>query len=309
MRRSIDMRRLEQFVMVAREGSLGKAAAQLALSQPTLTRNIRSLEAEVGVKLFRRGPLGTVLTAAGERFLPRAEALINDAERALAELSDERPQAQLRLGISPNFYFDLLPQAIGQLVSADPTINVHIVSGTRELIADELRRNTIDLGLCLIPDFFYTAGSETSEVRFEAIGRDRIIPYAPPDHPAASTRTLEETEGCRWAVPHQLSVSYRFESAFYRHHLPVPVQSLNATSLSLLRGLALTEGFVALLPTRFAEPDVRTGLLTPLAIEALSFEAVMGFMQRADTALTPSATALCAIIREIIQTEEGTTET
>ncbi len=304
MHRSIDMRRLEQFVSVARAGSLGKAATQLSLSQPTLTRNMRSLEADVGTKLFARGPLGTVLTPAGERFLPRAEGLINDLERALEQLENERPHTQLRIGISPSFYFDVLPDAIGKAVATNPAINIHIVSGTREMIVEELRRNTIDLGLCLIPDFFYTTASETSEIRFEALGREQIRPYAVPSHPAITATTLEDTAACRWAVPHQLSVSYRFESAFYRSRLPVPVQTLNATSLSLVRGAALSDELVALLPARFAAADVSAGRLVPLAIEALTFDAVMGIMLRADTMPSSSAQTLCATLREIVNTPE-----
>ncbi|MET0239142.1 MAG: LysR family transcriptional regulator [Sphingobium sp.] len=298
MRASVDMRRLEQFVAVAREGSLGKAAIKLALAQPTLTRNIRSLEQEVGATLFHRGPLGTVLTAAGERFVTRAEALLNDFEHAVAELEDNVPRTQLRIGISPNFFFDLLPPAIAALIDADPSVNVQLVTGTRETIAEDLRRNAIDLGLCLIPDFIHTAGQETNEIRFEAFGTDHILPFARPGHPSLAARDMSGVEGSRWAVPHALSVSYRFESAFYRHHLPVPVQSLNATSLSLLREAAISMDFISLLPARFARQDVQAGRLAPLSVDALAFDATMGFMYRAGRSLAPAASHLVDIVRQ-----------
>lgn len=303
MYRSIDVRRLEQFVAVAREGSLGKAATQLGLSQPTLTRNIRSLEAEVGTKLFERGPLGTVMTPVGRRFLPRAESIILDVERAVSELGDTGANAHLRVGVSPNFFFDVLPRAIGMLIGEDPGMNLHTSSGTRETIAEDLRRGVIDLGICLIPDFFLTGETETSEIEFEPFGRERVLPYARPGHPALAAETLAEVVECRWVVPHQLSVSYRFESAFFRHHLRVPVQSLNSASLSLIRYAAAEEDMVALLPERFAAPDVAAGRLVALRVDALVFEFSMGTMKRAGVPLLPAAINLIDAMRSLVDGE------
>jgi DNA-binding transcriptional LysR family regulator len=217
LRRSIDMRRLEQFVTVARTGSLGKAAQELGMTQPTLTRNMRGLETDVGTSLFARGPAGTVLTPAGGRFLPRAEELLNSLERALGEIEEDGAQATLKLGISPNFHFDLIPGAINRNVQENASLNIHVISATREQIADDLRRKEMDLGFCLIPSFFYTRGAELSDIEFESLGEELILPYVRPDHPYAAIERLEDTAGIRWAVPHQLSVSYRFESAFYRN--------------------------------------------------------------------------------------------
>lgn len=274
------MRRLEQFVAVARTGSLGKAAQEMGMTQPTLTRNMRGLEADLGSRLFVRGPAGTVLTPSGTRFLPRAEELLNGLERALSEIDEEGAQATLKLGISPNFHFDLIPAAINRNVRENPLLNIHTISATREQIAEDLRRKEMDLGFCLVPSFFYPRSSEMNEIEFEPVGEEMILPYVRPDHPHAGVTRLEDTAGIRWAVPHQLSVSYRFESAFYRNRLPVPPQSLNATSLSLLRGSALESEMIALLPSRYAARDVAAGRLAVLDIPALRFDYVFGFMER-----------------------------
>lgn len=298
----LNIGQVEQFLIVAREGSFGKAAASLSLSQPTLTRNIRALEADLGTRLFDRGARGAELTAAGRRLLLRAEALVNDAQRLAASANEDGGvDEQVRIGISPNFYFDVLEVAVGERIRASGSMSVQVVSGTRETIVDDLRRNAIDLGLCLLPDFFYTAGVEYQDIAFEQLDEQRILPYVSSDHPAAGATALADVVQYRWAVPHHLSVSYRFESAFYRNNLAVPRQAVNASSLSFLRSLALNQALVTLLPERVASADVAAGLLRPLDIEALHFRALAGLMLRKDRRLTGEALPLADAIRAAFQ--------
>ena len=80
----LDLRLVRCFTVVAEELHFGRAAAALHLAQPSLSRHVRRLEGELGVRLFERSTQGTQLTEAGAAFLPRAEALLRSAAEATA---------------------------------------------------------------------------------------------------------------------------------------------------------------------------------------------------------------------------------
>jgi DNA-binding transcriptional LysR family regulator len=80
----LDLRLVRYFTVVAEHRHFGRAAADLLIAQPSLSRQIRRLEQQLGVRLLDRTPQGTRLTEAGEVFLPRARALLRSAAQAAA---------------------------------------------------------------------------------------------------------------------------------------------------------------------------------------------------------------------------------
>jgi len=78
----VSLSQIEYFVAVAEEGHMGRAAARLHISQPPLTRQIRSLEDELGAPLFERTPRGMSLLPTGERFLSHARRVLDEVDAA-----------------------------------------------------------------------------------------------------------------------------------------------------------------------------------------------------------------------------------
>lgn len=300
----MDLKRLEQFVAVVQEGGFGRAARRLTVSQPTLTRSIGVLEAELGVRLFERGPRGAVATVAGERLLPYALSILNEASRALAELDPEHriAEGQVRIGVSPNFLTAAIPDAIAELARRAPQLNVQVTTGTREVLARKLIARDLDVALCIVPEFLQTTRQETMELIFEDIGREIVEPYV-----AAGHRLLRQDLSLamvaveRWAVPFELSVPYRFVSLFFRHGLPTPQQALNAASLPLIRQATAASELIAMLPRGEAAADVAAGRLVALPLPALCLEFTSGMMLRRATRLpSPMLRLVTEVLRAVV---------
>ncbi len=108
---NLSLRLLRAFVAVSKEGHVGRAAASLFVSQPSLSQDIRRLEREAGVVLFDRGPKGLTLTAAGEELLRGVEAglILIDGGVARAQAAAAGVRRQLTIGYSPSVGNKLMP--------------------------------------------------------------------------------------------------------------------------------------------------------------------------------------------------------
>ena len=94
----LDLRLVRYFTVVAAHRHFGRAAAELLIAQPSLSRQVRRLEQQLGARLLDRTPQGTRLTEAGEVFLPRAKALLRSAAQAAAETKAAAQPSRIAVG-------------------------------------------------------------------------------------------------------------------------------------------------------------------------------------------------------------------
>jgi DNA-binding transcriptional LysR family regulator len=125
----VEIRQLTYFVTVADELSFGRAAQRLHIVQPAVSQQIRRLERELGVALFDRSSRHVRLTAAGERLLPEARAVLAAASRARQVAAGIAVGAEgiLRIGSSQGLG-DRLDQVLGELAKTAPGLQVRLVS-------------------------------------------------------------------------------------------------------------------------------------------------------------------------------------
>ncbi len=118
----LDLRLVRCFTVVAEELHFGRAAAALHLAQPSLSRHIRRLEGELGVRLFDRTTQGTQLTEAGAAFLPRAEALLRSAAEATAVARAAGTPSRIVIGFMTGL---IVTPAVRALRGRFPDADVH----------------------------------------------------------------------------------------------------------------------------------------------------------------------------------------
>src|SRR6516162_10340690 len=97
----LDLRLVRYFTVVAERRNFGRAAADLRIAQPSLSRQIRRLEQDLGARLLDRTPQGTELSEAGEVFLPRAKALLRSAAQAAAATRAAGRPSRITIGYTP----------------------------------------------------------------------------------------------------------------------------------------------------------------------------------------------------------------
>ncbi|MCV7408903.1 LysR family transcriptional regulator [Mycobacterium florentinum] len=108
----LDLRLVGYFVAVAEHRHFGRAAAELRVAQPSLSRQIRRLEQQMGVRLFDRTPQSTRLTDAGEVFLPRAKALLRSAVQATAQARDAAQPGRIVIGYTTSLIITPVVRAL-----------------------------------------------------------------------------------------------------------------------------------------------------------------------------------------------------
>ncbi|PPG06625.1 MULTISPECIES: LysR family transcriptional regulator [unclassified Rathayibacter] len=145
----VDLEQLTGFVEVAHLGSFTRAAEELHLAQPSLSRRIAALEQDLGSELFHRARSGSTLTPAGELLLPLARRMLADAgsvRRELAELAGLE-RGRVRFGATPTLCISLVAEVLHAFHSAHPAVELHLAEDGSRSLFDRLARGELDLAL------------------------------------------------------------------------------------------------------------------------------------------------------------------
>src|SRR4051794_23553526 len=120
----INVRQLRSFVAVARLRSFTQAASALHVSQPTLTVQIKRLEASLGLKLFDRNPRSVALTRMGRELLPALERTLQDLDSVLSDARGDASEQRgvVRIAALPSFAAGVLPDVIGRFRAQHPGV-------------------------------------------------------------------------------------------------------------------------------------------------------------------------------------------
>ncbi len=204
----MEFRVLQYFLAVAREQSLSGAAEFLHLSQPTLSRQLKELEDELGKQLFLRSNKGIVLTEEGMILRKRAEEIVQLMKKTEDEiaLSDEFIAGEVYIGAGESDMNRLIGRAAKELQRTCPDVRYHISSGNAVFVLEQLDRGLIDFGLVygsLDPskyEFFPMPVSDKFGVLMrrdsELAEKEFIVPEDILDKPLIVSRQ-EELEGWR----------------------------------------------------------------------------------------------------------------
>jgi LysR family hca operon transcriptional activator len=186
----MELRHLRYFVAVAETGSLTTAADQrLHTAQPSLSRQIRDLEAEVGVQLLIRSTRGVELSAAGRAFLDHARLALAQAEAATqaARRAAFPAKPTFALGFLTGQEMEWLPEAMHVLRDELPKIEVTVSSQYSPLLGDALMKGELDLA-------FMRAEPNKPNLTYQLVTKEPLVAVLPSDHRLAALDEVDPRE-------------------------------------------------------------------------------------------------------------------
>jgi len=187
MEPAMELRHLRYFVAVAEALNFSKAAAKLRVAQPALSRQVRALEDEIGVDLFKRSPRGVTLTAEGKLFLEEARKLMTNAEESVNKVRAlaRGEFGELHIGYAPSPTMEILPPALAAFQKNTPGVKLVLHDLSSGEIAVALREGTLDLGIMIRPTEENAVGLE-----FEPLKSYPFCALVPARHPLARLRQV-----------------------------------------------------------------------------------------------------------------------
>jgi DNA-binding transcriptional LysR family regulator len=185
----LNLDQLQTFLLLARCGSFTRAAAELHLSQPAVSRHIQKLERELGVTLLTRRRGRVELSPAGERVRSYAEEVVGGHVRLLADLAEQpsRLAGELRIVASTTPGEFLVPGLVSAFTTSHPRVSPRIqIADSTEVVA-QLRSRNADVG-------FSGVKLPGRDLVHRPIATDEIVLAVPPLHPFASRTSVELSE-------------------------------------------------------------------------------------------------------------------
>ena len=175
----------EYVFAIAKHHSISKAARELCITQPALTKYLKRLEEDLGTQLFDRAVIPISLTPAGKKFVEKA-ALILEIERSLQydlnQISTD-VRGKVTVGMNTEFCSNTIPYVLPEFRFRYPEIEVQIREGHNRLLFDELESGKVDI--------VYSAYSMSAmEFTYDLIYSEPILLAMPADHPLASSMDL-----------------------------------------------------------------------------------------------------------------------
>lgn len=293
---------LRALVAIADSGSMHAAASLLCLSQPAITKSIRDLESDTGLRLLVRNPRGVALTAEGKTLLARARLISRELERLEEDVVHLQGQrgGRLRIGVTPLAGLTMMPAAFRRFRVAWPEIELCFLEYRAEEMIQALRDGTLDFSVgALAPGRAAPHGSTTLVTLPTSLAIRRGSRHA-------ASRSLAALQSLEWL--HADPTEYfpqMIGTLFARCGLEPPHRITRCTSQSLFYHLA-TESDVVIFWSRLALAVPRLfDQFEAIDIDEDLPEVTLHLMMRDDGLLTRAAEYFIGCIREVTAEQAG----
>jgi LysR family transcriptional regulator, cyn operon transcriptional activator len=296
MQDPLEIRHLRYFLAVAEAGSFSRAADRLGISQPSVSQQIRDLEAGLRVSLFQRRGKRILLTPRGLIFQEHARAILRQLENFLQELNSEPGQLRgaLHLGVVPVLNVPLVPHLLGLFAANHPGISVIVEEISSTEIETALEEGRMDVGLGFVT-------RHSPNLRYERLCKDEFALIVSETHPWSKQRVIPFSELHQQRLL-QLPDSFvmrRMTDEICRNHQvrPRTVAEINAIE-TLLRSLAPLQA-AALMP-KIALRGREALKLKAIRLRGKNLGLEIGLLRLSDSAANSAVAAFTSLVKAVV---------
>ncbi len=263
--RRFNLSSLLAFVAISERGSINKAAQALNISQPAVSRGIKTLEEMLGVELLERSSMGVQLTPHGEAVLRHAKSIDAELRQCLEDFRELEKTGRNRVSVggTPMVVSHILAEAVQRTLSTDAEITVNLIEGRSTSLLDDLEAGQLDIAFVPLG-----AGHFDREIDFRPIFSDHFAVMAGAQNPLAVRErlTLRDLEDELWLLPgRQIELRHQFERDWATMGARFPRAIIETTSYLAIDHLLSATNAVALLSAAFFREQIGSRRLVTLS--------------------------------------------
>jgi DNA-binding transcriptional LysR family regulator len=298
--RRIKLRDLHILLAVAERGSLIKAAHDLAVSPPVISKALTDLEAAVGARLFDRDRHGAVPTSFGRALVNRSLAALDELRQGVKELEflADPATGEVMVGGLGAMMGGLLPKVVAELRLAHPRLTVNVTQVlTSPSVYDNLRNRTFDLIIGRLP-----APPLKADLASERLFDEPISIVVGKESPMARRRKLSVSDllGEPWVLPQPDTQVGSLVGEIFGVRGAHPAAPVICSSIEMYWGLLATGRFIAAMPLSLLRFAPQRNTVVELPIKVVTRPNPVGIVTLRNRTLSPAARLFIEKTREII---------
>ena len=287
----MDTANLSAFLAVATTGSFSRAAEQLHLTQPAVSKRIAMLEQQLNARLFDRIGRKVALTEAGRALKPRAHevlGLLNDTRRALSNLSDN-VQGRLSMATSHHIGLHRLPPILHEFTRAYPKVALDIQFLDSEIAYEKVLHGEIELAVITL------APEVEAPVVSELIWHDPLDLVIAPEHPLTQSSQLELAQFAEYPAvfPGVNTFTHRIVSTLFEQHRITPNISMSTNYMETIKMMVSIGLAWSVLPRSMLDEQVKA-----LAIPGIQMQRDLGCIWHSGRTRSNAALALIKLLQQ-----------
>ncbi|MEY4072685.1 MAG: hypothetical protein RJA29_42 [Pseudomonadota bacterium] len=290
----MELKSIRFFMTVATCGNITRAAEQLGIVQPALTRHIKQLEDEFGVRMFSRLPRGVQLTTAGREFLEYSRRIVDEVERARHELTalGKQPRGLIAMGSTTTLARVLMPAVLGQSMLELPEVSLRVVEARSARLHEQLLTGALDIAILTNP-----VGSHQLSMQ-PLLSEPLCLVGRPEVMPRPKSLTVSDLSALPLVItPGMLTlVTGAQKGPRRRFNLLAEIESIET-----IRSLLSTGAVMTVVPQSAFWEDLQAGRLTAIPLRSPIPERMLVLASRTDNADLAAIRHLSRIVRQSVQ--------